>query len=131
MMDQSLPKHTILTPFNYFEWKDKVVVIHRYKGLYRITIGLEIEPNSITKKSRWFYQMDESFDLLFLSISSNLQFHASWAKTPNEVWKKLEGLYMKQKKLWGYQLENDLIALRLGSFNTIYNFFTKFKLVFV
>ena len=75
--------------------------------------------------------MDESFDLLFLSISSNLQFHASWAKTPNEVWKKLEGLYMKQKKLWGYQLENDLIALRLGSFNTIYNFFTKFKLVFV
>jgi hypothetical protein len=36
----------ILTPFNYFEWNPKVEFLLRSKGLYRITMGIEIEPTS-------------------------------------------------------------------------------------
>jgi hypothetical protein len=51
-MDQS--QQIILTPFNYYEWKTKVVILLWSKGLYRITMGTETEPNSIVEKEKWF-----------------------------------------------------------------------------
>jgi hypothetical protein len=40
-----------------------------------ITMGSKTEPNYIVEKEKWFSKMDESFRLLCLSISPNIQFH--------------------------------------------------------
>ena len=42
-MDQS--QKTILTPFNLFEWKAEMEILLRAKGLYRVTMETEAEPN--------------------------------------------------------------------------------------
>ena len=38
---------TILTPFNYFEWKAEMEILLRVKGIYRVIMGVEFS------LSRW------------------------------------------------------------------------------
>ena len=47
-MDQS--QKIILTPFNLFEWKAEMEILLREKGLYRVTMAIEGEPNAATEK---------------------------------------------------------------------------------
>ena len=54
-------------------------------------------------------------------------FHLDGLKTPREVWPNVESLFGKQDELRGHILENELIALQPNSFETIQQFFTKFK----
>ena len=42
-MDQS--QKIILTPFNLFEWKTEMKILLRVKGIYRVTMAIEAEPN--------------------------------------------------------------------------------------
>ena len=44
--------HIILTPFNFFEWKAEMVIQLRAKGLFRVTMGTEVEPNSAVGKAK-------------------------------------------------------------------------------
>ena len=44
---------TILTPFNYFEWKAEMEILLREKCLYRVTMATEAEPNAAAKKISW------------------------------------------------------------------------------
>ena len=78
--------HIMLTPFNFFDWKAKMVIQLRAKGLYRVTMGTEVEPNSAIEKANYFNRLDEAFGLLCLSISRELLFHINSLTTPNEVW---------------------------------------------
>ena len=43
-MDQS--QKIILTPFNLFEWKVEMEILLRVKGLYRVTMETEVDPNA-------------------------------------------------------------------------------------
>ena len=72
-MDQS--QRIILTPFNLFEWKDEMEIFLREKGLYRVTISTEADPNAVAEKIEWHNSRDEAYGLLCLSISSDLLFH--------------------------------------------------------
>ena len=54
----------LLTPFIYFEWKAKMVIQLRSKGLYRVTMGTENEPNSTVEKDKYFNRLDEAFGML-------------------------------------------------------------------
>jgi hypothetical protein len=85
----------ILTPFNYFEWKPKIILLLRSKGIYRVTMGTEVEPNSAVEKEKYFNRMDEAYGILCLSISPYFLFHVEACSTPNEVWTKLDGLFGK------------------------------------
>ena len=69
------PSSIILTPFNYHEWKAKIGILLRSRGLYRVTIALENEPNAGIKKVKWHNRLDEAYGLFFLSISPYLLFH--------------------------------------------------------
>ena len=86
-----------------------------------------MEPNSVVEKDKYFNRLDEAYGLLCLSISRDILFHIDNLKTPNEVWVKLETLFGKTDELRGYQLENELIILSPVHFDTIHDFFTKFK----
>jgi hypothetical protein len=46
------PKEFILTPYNLFAWKEKMIVHIRGRGLYRLTMDTETEPTSTIEKSQ-------------------------------------------------------------------------------
>ena len=58
-MDQS--QKTILTPFNFFEWKAEMEILLRVKGLYRVTMATEAEPNAAAEKIKWHNRSRDDF----------------------------------------------------------------------
>ena len=71
--------------------------------------------------------MDGAFGFLCLLISKDLHFHVTGLKNPKEIWDKLADPFDKQDDTRIYRLENELISLHLGNFETLNYFFTKFK----
>ena len=63
--------HIMLKPFNFFEWKEEMVIQLRAKGLFRVTMGTEVEPNSAVEKANFFNKLDEAYGLLCLNISKS------------------------------------------------------------
>ena len=119
--------HVLLTPFNYFEWNSKMGIQLRLKCLYRVTMGTKNEPNTTVEKSKYFNRLDEAFGILCLSISRDLIFHVDNINTPNEFWLKIKSLFGNTDEMRGHQLKNELITLSPTHFETIQEFFTKFK----
>jgi len=117
----------LLTPFNYFEWKVEMVIQLRSKGLYQVTMGIQLEPNSVVEKAKYFNRLDEAFGMLCLDTSREILFHIEILGTSNEFWVKFESLFGKTDEMRGHHLENELISLSLAHYKTIEDFFTKFK----
>ena len=116
-----------LTPFNYHQWKGDMEIQLHAKGLYRVTIDTEIEPNHVVDKARYWNKMDEAFGFMCMSVSKDLHFHVTGLKNPKEIWDKLVDLFDKQDDVRICQLENELISLHPINFETLNEFFTKFK----
>jgi hypothetical protein len=89
------PKEFILTPYNYFAWKERIIIHLQTRGLYRLTLNTDTEPTSAIEKSKYLNRMDEAFRTICSLISLDLLFHISSCKTPNESWTTLEGLFGK------------------------------------
>ena len=68
----------IPTPFNYHEWKVKIGILFRSKGLYRVSLALENDPNAIVEKANWNNRLDEAYGFLCLSIYPGLLFSSRW-----------------------------------------------------
>ena len=117
----------MLTPFNLFEWKAEMVIQLRSKGIFRVTMGTEVESNSAVEKAKYFKKLDEAYGFLCLSISRYFLVHLDSLTSLKEVWEKLESLFGKTDELRGHQLEDELISLSLAHYDTIQDFFTKFK----
>ena len=71
-----------LDPFNYHKWKSKIGILLHSKGLYKVTLALENEPNAIVEKAKWHNRLDEAYGLLCLSISPDILFHLDGFTTP-------------------------------------------------
>ena len=80
-------------------------------------------------KEKYWNRLDDTYGIgcLCLSISRDPLFQINGFKTPKEVWDKLSSLFDKQDDLRIYQLENELISLHPTNFETLNDFFTKFK----
>ena len=87
------PSSIIITPFNYHEWKEKISILLRSRGLYIVTLSLENEPNVLIEKANWHNRLDEAYGFLCFSISIDLLFHLDGFTTPNQVWTQLESLF--------------------------------------
>ena len=90
-------------------------------------MGIEVEPNSVVEKLKFFNMLDEAFGMLCLIISRDFLFHVDMIATPNELWLNIEALFGKTDEMRGHQLENELISPRPVHFETIHHFFSKFK----
>ena len=64
----------------------------REKGLYRVNMAIESEPNATIEKIKWHNRRDEAYGLLCLSISTDL-FYIDGLTSPNEVWENLEDIF--------------------------------------
>ena len=78
----------------------------REKGLYRVTMETEAEPNAAAEKIKWHNRRDEAYGLLSLSISRDLLFHLDGLTSPNEVWENLVEIFCKTYEMRGHQIEN-------------------------
>ena len=97
------------------------------KGLYRVTMVTEAEPNATTEKIKWHNRRDEAYGLLCLSISRDLLFHIDGLTSPNEVWENLVEIFGKIDEMRVHQIKNELISLSPSSFETLQLYFSKFK----
>jgi hypothetical protein len=43
---KEFPKEFILTPYKFFAWKEKMIMNILIRGLYRLTMNIEVEPKS-------------------------------------------------------------------------------------
>ena len=59
----------ILTPFNCIYWRDDMQIVLRNKGLYKVTMGKEVEPQQHLEKSRYLNKLDEAFGFMCIHIS--------------------------------------------------------------
>jgi hypothetical protein len=120
-------KEFILTPYNYFSWKEKIAIHLRTRGLYRLTLNKDTEWTSAIEKSKYLNRMDEALRTICSLISPDLLFHISSCKTPNESCTTLEGIFLKHDEMRGHMLEVDMLTLDPKIFENIQYFFTKFK----
>ena len=86
----------ILTPFNYLDWTADMQIILHNKGLYKVTMGREVEPQQPFEKSKYLNKLDEAFGFMCIHISTELLFHLDGLRTPKEVWGKLKSLFGKK-----------------------------------
>ena len=73
-------------------------ILLRSKGLYRVTMETEADPNAAIEKIKWHNRRDETYGLLCLSISRDLLFHIDGLTSPNEVREKLTDLFERQMR---------------------------------
>ena len=99
----------------------------RAKGLYRVTMATEEEPNAAADKIKWHNMRDETYGLLCLSISRDLIFHLDGLTSPTEVWENIFEIFGKIDEMRGHQIENELISLSPSSFKFLQLYFSKFK----
>ena len=97
------------------------------KGLYRVTMEKEAEPNAAAKKIKWHNRRDEAYGLLCLSISKYLLFHLDGLTSPNEVWDNIVEIFGNIYEMRGHQIENELISLSPINFKSLKLYFSKFK----
>jgi hypothetical protein len=86
----------LLTPHNYLEWKPKILLHLRCRGLYQITMAMEVEPDSVDEKNDFLNRQDMAIGSIGMSVSLEL-FHQVYEEsqglTPNELWTRLEVLF--------------------------------------
>ena len=104
-------------------------IVLRNKGMYRVTMGKEVEPQHPLEKSKYLNKLDEDFGFMCIHISMELLFHLIGLKTPMELWKKLESFFGKQDEMRGHILENELFSLQPSNFETIQQFLSNFKIM--
>jgi hypothetical protein len=85
-----------LTPHNYLEWKPKIILQLRCRGLYQITMAIEVEPDSANEKNDFLNRQDMAIGCICMSVSPEL-FHQVYEESqesnPNELWTILEVLF--------------------------------------
>ena len=65
----------LLTPFNYHHGKEDIEIQLSSKGLYKVTMGREQEPNTLVDIKKYSNKLDEAYGFMCLSISKTLLFH--------------------------------------------------------
>ena len=71
-----------LSPFNYHQWKEDMVVILCTNQLSRLIEEIEEEPDSNKDKAKYMNRIDEARGHLLSSVSRDLRFHIQELKTP-------------------------------------------------
>ena len=86
----------LLMPHNYLEWKPKIIILLISRGLYQITMEMEVEPNSADEKNDFLNRKYMAIGFICMSISPEILHQVcdlTQEFTPNELWTRLEVLF--------------------------------------
>jgi hypothetical protein len=88
-------------PHNYLEWKPKIMLMLRCKGLYQINMAMEVEPNPVDEKNDFLNRQDMAIGSIGMFVSPEL-FHQvyeeSQGSNPNELWTIFEVLFWNKEE---------------------------------
>jgi hypothetical protein len=93
-MDYS-PK-ILLMPHNYLEWTPKIQLLLRYRGLYQITMAMDVEPDSSDEKNNFLNRQYMAIGCILYFISPEILHQVCDVAqdfTPNELWTILKVLF--------------------------------------
>jgi hypothetical protein len=121
------PKEFILTPYNFFAWKENMVMHIRSRGLYRLNMNTETKATSDIEKSKYLNRMYETFRTICSLISLDLLFHISSCKTPIDAWNTMGGIFEKWDDMRVHMIEVELLTLDPKHFDKLQYLFTKYK----
>jgi hypothetical protein len=86
----------LLTPRNYLELKPNILLLLISRGLYQITMAMEVEPDFAGEKNDFLNRQDMAIGCICMFVSPEL-FHQvydeSQKSNPNELWTILEILF--------------------------------------
>jgi hypothetical protein len=88
-------------PHNYLEWKPKIVLQLICRGLYQITMEMEVEPDSVDEKNIFLNRQDMAIGFICLFISPEILhqiYDVSQESNPNELWTILEVLFWTKEE---------------------------------
>ena len=77
------------------DWRGDMYILLHNKGLYRVIMGKEVEPQQPLEKSKYLNKLDEAFGFMCIHISREFLFHLDGLRKPREVWLKLQSLFGK------------------------------------
>jgi hypothetical protein len=104
----------LLTPHNYLEWNPKILLHLRCRGLYQITMAMEVEPNYVNEKNDFLNRQDMAIESIGMSVSPKL-FHQVYEEsqglTPNELWTRLEVVFGNKEYCEYFMQEVEQIEL--------------------
>ena len=103
-----------------------VLMLHT-KYLFRLIEETEAVPALDNDKEKYLNRLNEAHGHLLSLVSRDLRFHIQELKTPKKVWDNISSLFDKKDEMRIHQLENDLITLNPSNFESLNEFFTKFK----
>jgi hypothetical protein len=86
----------LLTPHNYLERKQKIIIFLKSRDLYQITMAMEVDPDFADEKTDFLNRQDMAIGFICLSISPKILHQVcdvSQEFTPNELWTILEVLF--------------------------------------
>ena len=99
----------------------------RSKGLFRVAMEINVDPNAAVENIMWHNRRDEAYGLLCLSISRYLLFHLDGLTSPNHVWENFKNLFENKNEMGRHQLENELISLSQRNCESLQVYLLKFK----
>jgi hypothetical protein len=86
----------LLTPHNYLEWKPKIMLHIKCRGLYQINMEMEVDPDSFNDKNDFLNRQDMAIGSIDMFVSPEL-FHQvyeeSQGSNQNELWTRLQVLF--------------------------------------
>ena len=79
----------LLSPFNYVEWKLKMVAYLKHRELIDVSIGVMSVPYFDDEKNIWFNKYDRAYGSMCLSIPPRMCYLIKVVEFPSEIWSRL------------------------------------------
>ena len=85
-----------LSPFNYAEWKLKMIAYLKSHELFDVCIGVVAMPESDDEKSIWFNNCDREYGSMCLDIPPKMRYLIDVVEFPSEIWSRLDKSFGQQ-----------------------------------
>ena len=82
-----------VSPFNYTEWKLKMVAYLKSHELFDVSIGAMAMPKSDDEKTIWFNDCDREFGAMCLAIPPRMCYLIDTVEYPSEIWSRLDSAF--------------------------------------
>ena len=79
-----------LSPFNYVEWKLKMIAYLKSHELFDVSIRVVAMPESDDEKSIWFNNYDEAYGAMCLAIPPRMHYLNDVVEFSSEIWSILD-----------------------------------------
>ena len=90
-------KFTLLSPFNYADWKPKMSAYLKRQCLFDVSIGALNKPQSYEDNIDWINNCDRDYGIMCLIMSPNIYHLIYYVEYTFEVWNNFDKYFYMQE----------------------------------